>query len=388
MFFLKNSFIIHNLTTFEFVLFAGNIALFFITYKLFLFFYKDNEKDAKIRTKIAMYLTGVFFILQLIFLAADLSFISITPVQMILEKISYSVATIYIIMVFQAIVHYMIKKNFGEKVKIDNKDIFIDAPASRMWSIISIVVSFFILVYINIQIWSAASLMETTGIVGMTLGALALTNSVWFPDIYNGFILLKNSSLHVGDVVQFNEEEDIYLIHKTSFFQLALLNIIDYNRTFVPNNILKDAKVHNLSRLASSNGLKRTITYNIGYPKQILSFEEKEINEKGKKEFKEENIRRFIESIRKMANDAYENIIKSGNEKIKKRSFEVYIKNTGDYAIEFVLVYHIEQLPKSFVVSRISDFLIKTKYEVNEEMLIQSYIYNIDLSTPLVIEKK
>lgn len=369
----------NNLTSIEVLMFVVNIIVFFSSYRMFHFFYRDNEKDAKLRTNVAIGLTGIFFVLQFLFLLTDLSLLSLSSnIIKTLKDITYTTGTFYGILLFQAIVHYIIKRNFGKTSKVDGKDIFIDTPTSRMWSLISIVISFFMLVYINIQIWSAASLMETTGIVGMTLGALALTNSVWFPDIYNGFILLKNSSLHIGDVVQFNDEEDIYLVHKTSFLQLALLNVLDNNRTFVPNNILKDAKIHNLSRLASSNGLRRTIIYKIGYPKQNINVKERE-----------ESIKRFIGAVRKMANSAYENLIKNSDVKLKEKAFEIGVKNTGDYAIEFVLSYHIDQIPKSFVVSNIRDYLIRTEYAINEEMLIQSYVYNIDLSTPTnIIMKK
>ena len=392
---------INEFTTLEAIFFIGNIVLFFVSQRTFNFFYLDNEELAKPRIKASLYLTGSLFVLQVLHILIKLNVFD-KSLNEITYKIFYTLLTIYGMLLFQSSVHYFIKMKLGTKNKVDDKDIAADTPSSRMWSLITLVIIIFATIYINIQIWSAASMMETTGIVGISLGALALTNSVWFPDIYSGIIILKNKSFSVGDTVCFDEEEELYIVNKATFFHLELLSVIDNNRTTIPNHILSSFKTHNLSKVSTQQGLRRTIKYKIGYPKQLtiegckikieeLKNDKKYSNVDLSVEFiREKQIMDYIEKIRKLSKEAQEHVLKQENTKnicLSEHEFRVGVSNTGDHAIEFVLSYYIKPLKKSFVTERIRDYLVRTPLLVNEAMLLKSYKYGIDLSTPITYVK-
>jgi hypothetical protein len=243
---------------------------------------------------------------------------------------------------------------------------------------------------VNIQIWSAASLMETTGIVGLTLGALALTNSVWFPDIYRGLIALKIKSIDTGDIIKLDNRADEYIVYSSSLSHLTLLNIRDNHRMFLWNHQLNNSGIHNLSKVAGSLGLRKTFTYKIGYPKFISSVEiQKNSENKQDKNDKNDNqiiIEEFISNVRKMALDAYHESLKQKLH-IREEEFSIRVLNTGDYAIEFVMSFYLEKIPKTLVTQTVREYLIDTPLKVNENMLIMSYKYGIDLSTPVIYQK-
>lgn len=98
----------------------------------------------------------------------------------------------------------------------------------------------------------------------------------------------------------------------------------------------------------------------------------------------------YIEKIRKLSKEAQEHVLKQENTKnicLSEHEFRVGVSNTGDHAIEFVLSYYIKPLKKSFVTERIRDYLVRTPLLVNEAMLLKSYKYGIDLSTPITYVK-
>ena len=64
--------------------------------------------------------------------------------------------------------------------------------------------------------------------------------------------------------------------------------------------------------------------------------------------------------------------------------FTWYIKETGDYAIEFILTYHIASLPETRSTKTIRKYLLATPRLINQLTLEASYKHNVDLSTPLV----
>jgi hypothetical protein len=390
-----------TITYFEIIIFIANIILFFISKKTYNFLYQDDSEQANLRIKSSLYLNGSLIILQIYHVLIKFEIIQ-TSFDKTSMQILYTIATLYSMMLGQSIIHYLIKRKLGKIEKVDNKEIAADTPSSRMWSLVMLIVIIFTTIYINIQIWSAASLMETTGIVGITLGALALTNSVWFPDIYGGIVILKNKSFSVGDVVFFDDDEkELYIVNKATFFHLELLSIVSNNRTTIPNNLLTTFKTHNLSKVATQQGLRKTITYKIGYPEHLSNEKAKEklIEMKKDKRYvnidlninmvKEKLMSDYIEKIRKIAIEAQEHILKQENKinYLSEHEFKIGILNTGDHAIEFILSYYIKPMSKSFVTEKIREYLIRTPLAVNEAMLLKSYKYGIDLSTPITYSK-
>lgn len=376
-----------DFTLIELGLLVLNIVLFLASKKLFNFLYQDSPEEAKPRVKSAFILTGVLLILQGLHIVLTLNIYTFNEnIIDIVLKTAYTIGVFYIALIMQSLAHYILKQKYGETETVDGKDVPVDTHASRMWSVIITIVTIFGTIYLNIQIWSAASLMETTGLVGLTLGALALTNGVWFPDIHRGLIALKVKSFSVGDVIKLDNREDEYIVGATSLFHLNLLNIRDNHRMFLWNHQLNATGIHNLSKVAGSLGLRKTFTYKIGYPKQVQSVN---IDDKPENSDKNENqilIEEFIEKVRKMTADAYQLCLKNELH-IKEKDFEIRVLEAGDYAIEFVMSYYIERLPKTVLTNKIREYLIDTPLKINEAMLVMSYKHGLDLSTPTVYTK-
>jgi hypothetical protein len=368
---------------FEFGLLVLNILLFIGSKFLFNYFYKDNLENAKPRVKVALILTGSLLVLQLSHIFLSLNNYS-SDFNDIVLKLAYSISVFYSILIAQALVHFILKVKFGSETVIDGKKVSTETHVSRMLSILLLFVSIFLAIYINIQIWSAASLMETTGIVGLTLGALALTNGVWFPDIHRGLIALKVKSFEVGDVIKLDNRDDEYIVYSTSLSNLTLLNIRDNHRMFLWNHQLSSTGIHNLTKVAGSLGLRKTFVYKIGYP-QFNSFE-KHPDDKSEKNANQLLIENFIEKVRKTASDAYQESLKQELH-IKEEEFSIRVLNTGDYAIEFVMSFYIERIPRTTVTKTVRKYLIDTPLKVNENMLIMAYKHGLDLSTPTIYQK-
>ena len=63
------------------------------------------------------------------------------------------------------------------------------------------------------------------------------------------------------------------------------------------------------------------------------------------------------------------------------------IANHGDFAIEFIVSYFIEPLPRTRVTDTAKKYLIDTPLEVNKEILKMSFKHGVQLSTPTLYNK-
>ncbi len=279
--------------------------------------------------------------------------------------IAYSLATLYT------------KAKFGVKKEVDGKIIYYDSYSSRMVNILFlIVVSIMVLMYV-IKIWGFTSLLETTGLFGLSVAFLALTNSIWAPDLYYGMVILNSNMLEDGDVISFSGEEGEhpYIISKVTFIYTILLDVTNNHRIMIRNAKMVDMTINNLSKKASLEGLRHHHTFKIGYPKQ---------QENG-----EEQYLKFKERVEKMFTYVGEEAIKAKDVLVNDNvPFTWYITETGDYAVEYTLTYHMESLPETRSTKRIREYLLATPRYINEIVLRASYKYNIDLSTPIIYNTK
>ena len=95
-----------------------------------------------------------------------------------------------------------------------------------------------------------------------------LFRSIWAPDLFHGMVILNSKMLEDGDVVQFSENGDEYIINRVTFIYTILLDVRNNHRTLIKNSKLLESKVDNLSKKASTDGLRMKLSYKIGYPKK------------------------------------------------------------------------------------------------------------------------
>lgn len=286
--------------------------------------------------------------------------------QYIFSHLALTLVTVYVgVLLFNAF-SYFSRRKFGIKKVFDEKVSYIDTYNSRLVDIIFLVALSVISLYIIIDIWNFDSLLQTTGIFGIVAAFLALTNQIWAPDLFYGMVILNSKMLEDGDVVQFSPSGDEYIINRVTFIYTILLDVRNNHRTLIKNSKLLDSVIDNLSKKASTDGLRIKYTYKVGYPEK-------------------ENFDFFKKQVNAMFEEVNENAV--ANEEIKinnKIRFEWYLNETGDYALHYDLFFYLESLPNTKVTRTVRTYLLKTPNLINAEVYNASIKHDIALSTPLL----
>ena len=144
------------------------------------------------------------------------------------------------------------------------------------------------------------------------------------------------------------------------------------------NSQFTSNRVDNLSRVASSKGVRQALKYNIGYPQFT-----------GDEQARAAQLTDFKEKIDNLFEGAEKSC--AGNEDIKineSSTFEWALTNAGDYALEYTLWIYLERIPSTKVTSTLRKHLMGTMYKVNEAVYTSSVLEGIDLSTPDLIQAK
>ncbi|KZY83132.1 hypothetical protein A3741_31755 [Oleiphilus sp. HI0069] len=216
-------------------------------------------------------------------------------------------------------------------------------------------------------------MLETTGIFGILFAFLAFTSNIWAPDIMSGLIILNTQILEDGDVVVIGDDETEYVISKVTLIYVILYDIRNNHRTLVRNNQFIQNKIDNLSRVASTDGVRQALSYNIGYP---------EFDGKTKDE-RQKQLADFKAKIDKFFSLAQENCLEKPDIKINQtRQFEWALTHAGDYALEYTLWIYLDRIPNTKVTATIRKHLMGTIFRVNDAVYTASIIEGIDLSTP------
>ena len=267
------------------------------------------------------------------------------------------------------------RKRFGRSRILDDQTIYVETYNSRLVSIVLTSVIAMTVIYALIKVWDADSLLGTTGIFGIFLGLMAFTSSIWAPDIFSGMIILNSDILVDGDVVVIDGHEDEFIIGRVTLIYVVLYDIRNNHRTLLRNTQFIQSRIDNLSRIASSDGIRQAYKYNIGYPE--FSAEP---------EVREAEYREFKESIEDLFTRAFEMCCDKDNIKINQnKPFEWALTSAGDYALEYTMWVYLERIPNTKVTSTIRRHLMGTMFKVNEAVFEASVLEGIDLSTPDVV---
>ena len=347
-------------------IFALNLALFIFAHPL-LKLIDRSVGPSRIRMFQALNIT--FLILHLI----DILLISANSnYQDLFSKLSYSLAVIYVAMLIHTLTSALTKKRFGREKTVDEQSVFVETYSSRLVSLIILVIIWLSIIYALIKIWGADSLLETTGIYGIIAAFLAFTSSIWAPDILSGLIVLNSDTIEDGDVVVLDGEDKEYVISRITLIYIVLYDIRHNNRTIIRNSKFMDHRIDNISRVASSSGIRQAIKYNIGYP---------EVS--GDKTTRLAKLASFKDSIDDLFTQTYENC--KNNEDIMinaSKPFEWALTNTGDYALEYTLWVYLKRVPSTKITSRLRKHLMGSLFKINETVYEAAVAENIDLSTP------
>ncbi len=347
-------------------IFIINFLLFFLAKPILSRIDSDPEKESHIN--ILRGLNIMVMVLQ----AIDIVLLRITTdYEHYFIKSGQSLMAAYSALLIYSLCSFYSRKKFGIEKELDKQRIFHETYSSRVIDISLLVLIVFSTIYALIIIWDANSLLETTGIIGIFVAFLAFTSSIWAPDLISGLIILNTQMLEDGDVVVIDGYPDEYIINKVSFIYLILYDIRNNHRTLIRNSRFIQSKIDNLSRVASTDGIRKKLAYQIGYP-NFSNVDDRE-----------EAYNHFQRKIGKMFKRAFDRASEDDNICINRnKPFEWALSETGKYALEYSLWFYLERIPKTKVTATIRKHLMRTIYRVNEEIYAASVIEGIDLSTP------
>ena len=351
-------------------IFALNIALFIFARPLLNLIAPDEDNKSKVKIFRALnVLVLILHLLDLILTGTASNY------RHYFINLGYSLMILYAGMLAYSFLGSVSKKRFGRERQLDNKTVYSETYSTRLVKLVLLVLIVLTTIYALIMIWGANSLLETTGIFGILMAFLAFTSSVWAPDIISGLIILNSQSLEDGDVVVIDGHSNEYVISRVTLIYVILYDIRNNHRTLMRNSLFTGQRVDNLSRVASTNGVRQALTYKIGYPQFT-----------GRADTRAEQLAEFRKTIDDMFSRAFEACKERDDVKINEtKDFEWALTNAGDYALEYTLWIYLERIPNTKITSRLRQHLMGTIYKVNEEVYTASILENIDLSTPDVI---
>lgn len=363
----ENEKFIHSL------IFSINVLLLISSTKLVSIFEHDkNELIQKAST--FRFFNYIFIIFQII----DIILVYYYPAyKNLMFDLALSGIIIYSSYFLSIFLNHINKNKFGEQKNIDKKMVKVETYSSRItFILIKIALSFITIIFL-IQFWGFNSLLETTGIFGIILGFIALTASIWAPNIMSGLFLLNSKLYNEGDIIEFDDKR--FIIFKFQLFRTTLLDIENNHRTSIANQVLSHKQLDNITKLASTDGFRETIAYKIGYPADY------------KHEDPDTRIHSFDkhkEDIKNMLNYAWRECSKLENVVLdeKHHDFEVHLVNTGDYALHYNVSFFVKK-PESTNTTSLARNYLNTKYLVNEKIMESSVIHGVDLSTPILHQK-
>ncbi len=258
-------------------------------------------------------------------------------------------AIIYFSYLAMHLAHAFLVRQYGKEREINGKKRYTSTYQTRLLSIFSSVFIGIVALLSIIRLLGFDSVLEAGGVIGIIGVFLALTSSIWAPDIFHGLIILNSDMFSEGDVIQFKDGEQVYgLVYKTKVFHTVVLNIVNNHRIMIRNSKLRDFTVHNLSKFASAKGLRENLSFKIGY------------------DVSSDDVQSLFETVYSIAKEDNSIHIE------QQYDLEYGVQDTGDHAVEWVFYYYTKEVEK----------LMVTRQRLLELMLETSIEKGISLSTP------
>ena len=288
---------------------------------------------------------------------------------------AYTLIVVYISAFIYNVISLISRKKFGREKEMDKKIVYVDTYNSRLIDIFTIAIIIFIAVYLIIKAWGLSSMLETTGLLGLMVAFLALTNSIWAPDPYYCMVILSSDMLEDGDVVHIEGMDDDYIIARVTFIYTLLFNTRTNVKTLVRNSKLIEQHIDNLSKKASTDGLRHTLSFKIGYPKIDGTLDIKS--------HQPADMRKFLKQVDEM----FKNVAERAKEDEAVRlnpnlEVEWMLTETGDYALEFTLVYFLDNLPKTKLTRNVRKHILGTRNRLLHLCYESSVEQGLALATP------
>ena len=347
---------------------AVNLAFFFSVERIVSA--TQASIDQGYRVQVGRMVSGIICILILL----DIVVLNLIPeLSTYVMRLAYSFMAVYGgLLLFQLASHYSLKR-FGRKKSLDDSELYVETYSSRLMNIVLAVMIAVVTLYVLIKIWGADSLLETTGIFGIVFAFLAFTSGQWAPDVLSGLVMLNSQTLEDGDLIKVEGYKDEFVIRRITFIYTVLFDIHNNNRTLLRNSRLLNGKIDNLSRIASSDGIRRALKYNIGYPDATSLNRETRV---AVMDAQIKNVDDMFGGANKLALEDNRACIN------ESKPFEWAMTSAGDDALEYTLWVYLERIPSTKVTATMRKHYAGTINRVNELVYRCSVIEGLQLATP------
>ena len=350
-----------------------NIGLYIFAPKIIRFFNSGNENKFQLSIlRSVNLLFALFTILDFL-----ISFVT-EAYDNYFSGFAYTLIVVYISAFVYNAISLVSRKKFGREKEMDKKIVYIDTYNSRLVDIFTITIIIFVAVYLIIKAWGLSSMLETTGLLGLIVAFLALTNSIWAPDPYYCMVILSSDMLEDGDVVHIEGMPDDYIISRVTFIYTLLFNTRTNTKTLIRNSKLIEQHIDNLSKKASTDGLRHTLTFKIGYPQIDGTLDIKSRQPSAMREF----LKQVDEMFKNVAERAKADDLVKTNPNLE---IEWMMTETGDYALEFTLAYFLDSLPKTKLTRNVRKHIVCTRNRLLRLCYESSVEQGLSLATPDLI---
>jgi len=227
----------------------------------------------------------------------------------------------------------------------------VDTYKSRTYIVVAKVLLTILFVTFAIDIVGDNKIYQASAAVAFLALLVGFSQSAWIPDLVNGLIILQSEMYKEGDILRIKDSGEIMTgeVFKIKYFNTELLNLIDNHRVTIRNSKMRDYTIHNLSRYASSFGLRQKLTFKIGY----------EVDER---------------KVKSMFKDAFDQVLLNETIEIEAdRDPEFRIEDAGDHAVEWCVYYDTKREKK----------VLRTRQSIIELVLSTSKEHDISLATPI-----
>jgi len=329
-----------------YIILGVNILLLLFAKQIFKWLYSEPEKVTNLSRKVM-----IFRALNLLIMITYgyFRFFQGKEITGLGLRIIASLVIVYFAYLAMHLAHAFLVRQYGKEREINKKKRYISTYQTRLLSIFSSIFIGIVALISIIRLLGFDSVLEAGGVIGIIGVFLALTSSIWGPDIFHGLIILNSDMLSEGDVIQFKDGETIYgLVYKTKVFHTVILNIPNNHRVMIRNSKLRDFTVHNLSKFASAKGLRENLSFKIGY------------------DVSTERVKHLFETVYEQAKEDSSIAIED------QYDLEYGIKDTGDHAVEWQFFYYTKNVEK----------LMQIRQRLLQLMLENSIEKGISLSTP------
>ena len=334
--------IIASITLFDMLTVGVSLILLVLAYPIC----KGLNRDDGLETRVSM-----MRILNVLIIAAVLLNVVLQHQLDAITRLGQALIVIYFAVLLTQVINFGVRARFGKQRSFNDSYIYSDTYSSRGLSLVVAVVIAVVTIITCLRILGLNSLLEAGGALGIIGLFLVTTQASWAPDIISGLIILNSRLCEEGDVVQFNLDGALVTasIFKTKLFHTEFLDLANNHRFMVRNAKLRDHGLQNLSRFASSKGLRECLYFNIDY-------------------------RHSSDEVTAMIMRAFEQIDQAESSRVEHSDPQVMVYETGDFAVTWAVYYYIKDVKQLLAIKQIYRGYI----------LAEATRSGISLSTPIL----